>query len=213
MSSTYFEEGPQEPPPDAPAGYNWYTSVSLSVGAWWNIGPADEGSPVSAWAQTAVNYNGTDLLARQTLNVMKGNDVVATHTDETEESSVFPASRGAFITSTIPVGDTCDLVAKAYSTASVWNRALVTGNWIQWGKKTRTDHSNTARQNPCQVSPWYGDGHGGPYEDYFGTYTEQRGEMWWECDYADHWHSNNSGQTWIYDGREYLGCHTTIYYT
>jgi hypothetical protein len=202
----YYEDGPQQPPPEAPAGHNWFTKITVEAAAGFHTGPADEGSRVSAWGQSVVNYTGTNATAHVYLDILYNRDVVDRANAPAEDSNAWPWPRGLIASVSRPVGQNCDLVAAVIAVGSVWNQFLLNGSWIMFGKKTGSDNDDEAQP---RCNPTGGGGGGGD-----GWVTLTNGAAYTGgapqreyCEKTHYFVSTDGGHSWRWDRTVDHGCY------
>jgi hypothetical protein len=210
----YYEDGPQQPPPEAPAGYNWYTTISVQADAGFHTGPADEGSPVTAWGVALVSYTGTNATAHAYLDILRNRQVVDKADAPAEDSHAFPAARTLVATARRPVMDRCDLTAAVQAVGTVWNQLFVNFSWTIFGKKTGSGQAS-ASQPRCYPQPGDGGGGGGGQEPVYvsetagGHYSGGAPQREY-CEKTHYWVSNDGGATYRYWYTEDHGCYDII---
>jgi len=122
-SANYSEEGPQNPPEDAPAEFLFPTIL-------YSVEPDAGFVDGYAWAQSIVRYFATNALARATVRTDVGDA-----TDESETSAFLPANRD-WMVSTNRYMAVCSEPIRGEAYGKIWNEFLLSWRFTTWGVKS-----------------------------------------------------------------------------
>jgi hypothetical protein len=146
--SKYWQEGPQSPPSDAPAEYQYGTSVIVTP-------TASFVSDSRAVGEVNVSYFGTSAVAEVTLTVYKGESTIGSAEGYREKTDPIPWQRNLLTNTSFVVSGTCGYRSNVYGRGQTW----IGWGGAEWGKQG--DSQNTEASQPGCSGGGGGGGGGG----------------------------------------------------
>jgi len=133
----------EAPPPTAPAEYQQYTWIQVTVDVGWL-------DAHTAYGTTVVDYGANNATADISLSVRSASGaVIGSNSGHAVDSYVFPANRTLRVSTTVYVTPTCGSVAQGTGSGAAFDSWMSTSQSIlRWGDKSDSD-TRTAAQAAC----------------------------------------------------------------
>jgi hypothetical protein len=133
QDATYWEEGVQTPPADAPPEYQ--ASPSLNVHAYASF------SSNMAIGESIIDYFGTSAIATVNLSVSKGDaGVQSPAAGYSERTDAFPYNRSLSAIAHITLSGSCGYAAHATATGKTW----IGWGGSEWGLQGKTSQADAS---------------------------------------------------------------------